>query len=430
MKTLVALFSAVLAGVAAMPCAFCADTVLAGAPEVRLVPRETVWQTEFELPEALPEDESVHLELDARIDYPILSGHNATAMTVFLNDVPVPARFLVNCPIEFRRANGQTGEAGRWLAPKWNAKTLKTGRKYEDLVLRKGGDAYGLAYAPDFESIDSAKYPHRSPGFSRTHFVFDLTSMVKPGKNVLTVCNNIAASAVSAMGKKSPLDIAIRNIKLFRTDRKAAKPRPFWLAELDEANTRMPWITPTRDWSEQYTFAVDDSGLLTVSVGGLTYQVRSTFSYPKTPQSRNGFPRPATAEPSWQVQKSVASDRSVTLKAAGSTYKIERTVTPGENALEIVDTVTNLTDQPQGVFTRHQVRLGAGETVYLSLPTATGTKFYKRVKSPLYPLAVSAMKFERGCAVADFAPGGITVRVLNLETGAMEDQFLLTRADD
>ena len=71
----------------------------------------------------------------------------------------------------------------------------------------------------------------------------------------------------------------------------------------------------------------------------------------------------------------------------------------------------------------------AGETLYLSLPTATGTKFYKRVKSPLYPLAVSAMKFERGVAVADFSPGGVTVRVLNLETGVLEDQFLLTRAD-
>ena len=401
MKPFARLCAAVLAVLAAMPCAFCADTVLVRAPEVRRVERGNVWQTEFELPGALPAGESVHLELDARVDYPLLNGHNATAMTVFVNDRPVPAQLMVNCPIEFRRANGQTGEAGRWLTPKWNAETRKTGKPYVDLMLRKGGDAYGLAYSPDFESIDSDKYPYRSPGFSRTHFVFDLTSMVKPGKNVLTVCNNISASAVPAMGNKSPLDLAIRDIKLFRTDRKAVKPRPFWLAELDEANTRMPWIAPTRDWSEKYSFTVDDSGLLTVSVAGLTYQVRSTFSYPKTPQSRNGFPRPATAEPSWQVQKSVADDRSVTLKAAGSTYKIERTVTPGENALEIVDTVTNLTEHPQPIFTRHQVRLGAGETVWLSglqvAPGQTSSMYF-----PENPTAFAESASGAGLGIAPY----------------------------
>ena len=69
-----------------------------------------------------------------------------------------------------------------------------------------------------------------------------------------------------------------------------------------------------------------------------------------------------------------------------------------------------------------------GETLYVSLPTAVGTKFYKRVTVPLYPLAAEAQKFERGYVTADFTPDALELTAWNAETGAVEDHVILTKA--
>ena len=69
-----------------------------------------------------------------------------------------------------------------------------------------------------------------------------------------------------------------------------------------------------------------------------------------------------------------------------------------------------------------------GETLYISLPSAVGTKYYKRVTVPVYPLAAEAMKFERGNVTADFAPGRLELTAWNAVTGAAEDHVILTKA--
>ena len=345
-------------------CSFCAETILLKHAGTTLE-RTKHYQLEFTMPEKSADQKFVRWEFDARIVFPTLSGHNATAMTVFVNDVPIPAARMVNCPIEFRRANGNTGEAGRWRAARWNYESRKTGRIYEDILLKNGGDAYGLVYSPDMESIDS-KDVYRSPGFSRKHFVFDITGMTRPGKNTVTIYNHISQGDVAAMGNKSDLAMDIKDAKVYLSDKNMVKPPPFWLAELAEESSKMQWIEPISNWREKFTFSVNKDGILTVSVKKKNYYLFSTFSYPNKVKSVNGFPRPASAEKSWQLKIDRANDKSVTLSAAGSNYSVKRTIVPRENHLEVTDVITNTTNKVQPIFIRNMIRIKNDATVWLS----------------------------------------------------------------
>ena len=359
----IALYAAVLLSIGLSGAA--GETILQKASGTRLE-RQKHWQMQFDLTKQDMQNKFIRLEFDGRIDFPELSGHNATAMTVYINDKPIPADRMVNCPIEFRRANGKTGEAGRWRALRWNYETRKTGRLYEDIILKNGGDAYGLVYSPDFDLIDSKKYAYRSPGFSRKHFVFDLSGMITEGKNTVTIYNLLTQDAVEAMGNKAPLTLEIKDVKVYSSSKKISKPQPFWLAEFDELNQQMPYVEPIRNWREDFSYHVTPQGLLTVRVGKKQYQVISRFSYPNKVKSQNGFPRPFTAQKEWKVQKKSAADGAVELAAAGSFYRVARNIAAHENYLEISDTVTNTTDEKQPVFIRHIIRMKNRAHIYLS----------------------------------------------------------------
>jgi hypothetical protein len=97
-----------------------------------------------------------------------------------------------------------------------------------------------------------------------------------------------------------------------------------------------------------------------------TYYLFSSFSYPNKVKSQNGFPRPQSAEKSWQLKIDRAKDKSVTLTAAGSNYSIKRTIAPRENHLEVTDVITNTTDKIQPVFIRNMIRIKNDATVWLS----------------------------------------------------------------
>ncbi len=69
-----------------------------------------------------------------------------------------------------------------------------------------------------------------------------------------------------------------------------------------------------------------------------------------------------------------------------------------------------------------------GETLYMCLPTAVGTKFYKKSKEPFFPVAKGALKSARGYVIADFTPGSIVVEAWDAESGQSVDRFTLSRA--
>ena len=73
-----------------------------------------------------------------------------------------------------------------------------------------------------------------------------------------------------------------------------------------------------------------------------------------------------------------------------------------------------------------------GETMYITLPTATGTKFYEPI--PGYPdpprdqVAVEALRYARGYVTADFRKESVEFNAWNADTGERVDHFILTRA--
>ena len=73
-----------------------------------------------------------------------------------------------------------------------------------------------------------------------------------------------------------------------------------------------------------------------------------------------------------------------------------------------------------------------GEAVYITLPTATGTKYYEPVPGNLDPpreqVAAEDLRYARGTVTADFREQSIEINAWNAETGERVDHFILTRA--
>ena len=118
-------------------------------------------QLAFQLP-ALPQGQQARLSLDARVDWPSLSGFNPW-MTVHVNGHLLRGPQLLNKPVEFTTRNGVDfvwDKAGRWT----------------------------VLYSPDFSDVVRT---HPMPwGFADTdpyHFVWDITPFAKAGENKLVV---------------------------------------------------------------------------------------------------------------------------------------------------------------------------------------------------------------------------------------------------
>ena len=69
-----------------------------------------------------------------------------------------------------------------------------------------------------------------------------------------------------------------------------------------------------------------------------------------------------------------------------------------------------------------------GQVLYLSIPTATGTKFYTRITACPFPPAAEALKDTCGYVLADFTADAVTIRAISLADGQTVDSFTLTQA--
>ena len=72
------------------------------------------------------------------------------------------------------------------------------------------------------------------------------------------------------------------------------------------------------------------------------------------------------------------------------------------------------------------VRKAEGETLYVSLPTAVGTKFYGKESLLNEPPAAEAMKFEPGYVLARFSEKTLVLRAYTAE-GELADSVVLSR---
>ena len=165
-----------------------AATPIVSAPEEVRLPVRSPRKYEFTLTKLPPKGSAVILEFDARIDLKTgFGGYHAKALLAYVNGKLVKSDNCLNLPMEFQFINGHTGEPGRWTPPKVNFESIKTGIAYEDDVLKHGGNYYALVYASNFEDIDTPKNKYSSKECSRCHFVMDITSMCREGKNTLVL---------------------------------------------------------------------------------------------------------------------------------------------------------------------------------------------------------------------------------------------------
>ena len=119
----------------------------------------------FDLKE-IPKGKQVRLCMDARIEWGCLGGHT-TAMKLTLNDRKLLGKYLLNKPLNAICRNGS-----------------------ELIWSRSASHGYTLMYAPDFTGLrNDKKYPYRSDESNQDpfRFVWDITSFVNEGDNVLNV---------------------------------------------------------------------------------------------------------------------------------------------------------------------------------------------------------------------------------------------------
>ena len=339
---------------------------LAAAPlldqpaEARL-PVRTSRDYRFTLAQAPAPGRAVLLEFDARIDFRTgFGGYHAKAMLAYVNEQLVPVEACLNIPMEFHFINGHTGEPGRWSPAKVNFEQVKTGNRYEDNVLKRGGNYLALTYAPNFEDIDTPKNKYSSTECSRCHFVMDITSLCKKGENTVTIYSAVSPADVKIMGgsltnpnnKRGSLDVVVRRLVVHDTTEVPVRKAPFWLAELAEISRGMPFVEPRSDFAENYRLRMGLGGAVILAIGKEEYRLNTHLSYP----GKGAFNRiPGNAkdmEPTWKLQ---VNPKALTLEGKGDFYKISREIDRKPGCVEVRDTLENLTDKPVPIMVRYEV---------------------------------------------------------------------------
>lgn len=315
------------------------------------IPIMSDYEVSFELPDKIPQGKKVKLEFDARIDYPVLGGSPGFGLVVIANGKPLPSKKLISMPDRMRLFVGSMAPGDDIYLPYRFREHHGPGKYFEQLC-KTGAFSLNIVYAPDFKDIDSPVHKYRVPGFSRKHFVFDITDFCYSGKNTLAFVNHLPKWIVGALGNRSQLPIVIQDVKITVTDEKMVRPLPFWLAELDERNKRMEWHSPRKEWKTNYAWDVNNDGTLFIKSAGNNYKVTSSFTYPG---GKNGFPSPSSHDPKWKVIKTSIAGNAVRLTAAGSKYSIRRDFIPRPMCLEIRDTIKNFTNEIQPIIIRHHV---------------------------------------------------------------------------
>ncbi len=122
------------------------------------VRKDQSYQLDWELSEADIKQNSYLLKFEARADFHVVGGFAMGMLNAEVNGKMLTADRLFGMPDSFTLRNG------------------------ENLSLINGSGALTLPWAPDFQSTD--KHPKYSiPGHKTTEFVFNLSGLLKPGRN-------------------------------------------------------------------------------------------------------------------------------------------------------------------------------------------------------------------------------------------------------
>ncbi|NLF17570.1 MAG: hypothetical protein GX595_09960 [Lentisphaerae bacterium] len=327
-----------------------ASTAFLSADEVREVLSEERIQTpkvlefEMEVP-TFSIEHQVRLSLEARIDWPDLSGSNPW-LIVWVNDNPLTADHLLNKRNEFTTAQGM------------------------DLQWYHSGFRWRVLYSPDFraaleqtgERFAMAKEddPYR--------FVWDITALVKPGRNHLKVsCLQVLAEAPVMVLRQIQVEVgkAIEAPRLAPVAPAPAGPVPTYVA-------RPPSAVPM-------AVAVSPQGHMVLEACGRSWAVTSRASLPG-----GGWQEAAAAAAPVRLGRGETAQVSW---SAGP-FRIERAVVVETEHVAIRDRVVNTGEALAGLILHHRaVTTAAPERVHLGgVPNLAGQG---RLREPSNPSVVA-----------------------------------------
>lgn len=355
------------------------DVPLAPSGKEYIIPIQKMEKIPFEIDKDKLKGKWVFLEFDARIDYPNIDGHNSS-LEIYFNNEPIPENRLVNLPMEFRRTSGNTSAPGRWVAPRWNFDTVKTGDPLADKLIKNGGNRYMLSYADSFDVIDSDKNIHKVVDYSGHHFVFDITDLCSAGTaNELVFRNNLGEAEQKIM--KSGIPMIVANVKLKISNNKPEKPLPFWLKEMESENKReLSYVSPKKEWKEKYSIDVSSDGLMNLQVGGNKYSISSCFSYPHGGYNDIGGKTGEAPEKCWLVDVKKEGNNFL-ITGEGDYYAIKREITPHDYYIEVRDTISNRTEKDLPVIIKNELDIpkekSAAYNLYLCGLKVTGKNVEK-----------------------------------------------------
>jgi hypothetical protein len=317
--------------------------------EVRQVQAQGQTEFRFDLAE-IPTGKQVRLRLDARIEWPGLGGSTG-AMTLAVNGEGLIGRHLINKHLVFAMRND---EELAWASP--------------------DGAGYRLLYSPDFSDrvqTDEA-YEYGIPDTDPYHFVWDITSYVQPGSNLVT------ASALKGMsfslclralaveiGDPLPALVTTATAGLSATE-------PVPAGSLPEYVPKPPPEMPL-------AIGVSTRGRLRFRVGQRDFSIRSRTSLPEGRWSEGG----KTPEAWSELHRGVTSSSQWT----EAQYSVARQVTLHTDRIAVADTIRNTSAALLGVVL--EVRLDLPEEPARSVLAGHLVKRLKQRSSPAHPTALA-----------------------------------------
>jgi len=290
-------------------------SVLPLAPDDHVVPMSETEELSFTAPDGLGERQVV-LAFRARINNPTTVG-STNALVIQINAQPVQ---LSTARRELRLLNKPNTFA--WTNPPELTWYITTGQ-------------WRIVYAPDFEVLlDREHY-----GPQAYEFAFDISDLVQPGENTITLHNTGNEAVAEHAG--APLDLVFRDLAL--QVREGPGVRGGANAQAEEFG---PW-QPRERRSAPIAIDEDRAGAMVLSIRGHRYELTSEFSAPGAEGETQWLTFPRTTGP-------VAAPTIV-----GPGWRLERTITErlDDGRLLVRDNFTSTADDPVGIRIRHRLRL-------------------------------------------------------------------------
>ncbi|MCE5340175.1 MAG: DUF6067 family protein [Planctomycetaceae bacterium] len=195
--------------------------------------------------------------------------------------------------------------------------------------------AWMSPYSPDFNTI-----PENIPVELRKDpykMVFDISSFIKPGAE-----NTIE---ISGYGATRPREI--RNVKILFEYKQ--KPLAKDTSIRDIPVVKNPIVT-RQDFNQTFTAKLTENGGIIVNVNKDEYKIDSKFSYPQGDFNRLSTDSADLGE--WKVD--IAADGQ-SLIAKGATYNLNRKLINYPDRVEVLDTLSNLTNKIIGIRLGHSI---------------------------------------------------------------------------